>query len=167
MFRALSALTPRVWAQLPVGAGEGPAPFRTWPPWITGMSPHARPQVADRNRVTRLRLSLRRPSSGGSSPTKRGSQQRGLSSPAPSASSSPPDQLCDPRLKHINVLNWTEVPITNDLAARLISFYLTVDHPILGLFDADLFLGDLVAHKTDFCCPLLLSAVLCFACVCR
>lgn len=55
--------------------------------------------------------------------------------------------------------------IPNDLAARLISFYLTTDHPVLGLFDADLFLRDLVDHKTDFCSPLLLDAVLCFACV--
>lgn len=74
-------------------------------------------------------------------------------------------QLCDRRLEDIKIINWTHVPISNELAARLISFYLTVDHPILGLFDADLFLGDLVAHRTEFCCPLLLSAVLCFACV--
>ncbi|KAG6355116.1 hypothetical protein INS49_004197 [Diaporthe citri] len=110
------------------------------------------------------KLSSRRPSSRGPSPAQRGLQRR-PSSPGPSAASDrDPPQLCDQRLRHIRVLNWTQVPISNDLAARLISFYLTVDHPILGLFDADLFLGDLVAHKTEFCCPLLLSAVLCFSC---
>lgn len=31
---------------------EGPAPFPTWPPWATGMSPHARRQVADRNVIS-------------------------------------------------------------------------------------------------------------------
>ena len=109
-----------------------------------------------------LRLSSPRPS-----PTKLGSQQQRPSSPNPSASLDSYSHLCDQRLNHIRILSWTQVPISNDLAARLISFYLTVDHPILGLFDADLFLGDLVAHKTEFCCPLLLSAVLSFACVCR
>ncbi|KUI52891.1 Nitrogen assimilation transcription factor nit-4 [Cytospora mali] len=72
--------------------------------------------------------------------------------------------LCDDRLNHIEIRNWTQVAIPNELASRLISFYLTTDHPILGLFDADLFLRDLVDHKTDFCSPLLLDAVLCFAC---
>lgn len=55
MFQALSEVTHRVWAQLPVDGGEGPAPspLPAGPPWVTaGMSPHARPQVADRNRVS-------------------------------------------------------------------------------------------------------------------
>ncbi|KAJ0108827.1 c6 transcription factor [Diaporthe amygdali] len=102
--------------------------------------------------------STRRPSSLRSSPTKAGFRRP--SSPEPSV----PLELCDERLKHIRIRNWTQISISNQLAASLISFYLTVDHPILGLFDADLFLGDLVAHKTEFCSPLLLSAVLCFAC---
>ncbi|KAH8754767.1 hypothetical protein F5883DRAFT_431032, partial [Diaporthe sp. PMI_573] len=102
------------------------------------------------------------PSSHRPSPASRGSQQH--LSPESSGSSDRHPQLCDQRLEHIKILNWTQVPISNDLGARLISFYLTVDHPILGLFDADLFLGDLVAHRTEFCCPFLLSAVLCFAC---
>lgn len=55
--------------------------------------------------------------------------------------------------------------MTTEFAALAISFYLTTDHPILGLFDADLFLGDLVARKLDFCTPLLLNALLAFACV--
>ncbi|KAK2596580.1 hypothetical protein N8I77_013462 [Diaporthe amygdali] len=95
------------------------------------------------------------------SPSKAGSQQP--PSLDPSAAPVQPE-LCDDRLRHIRIRNWTQVPISNELAARLLAFYLTVDHPLLGLFDADLFLGDLVAHKTEFCCPLLLSSVLCFAC---
>lgn len=110
----------------------------------------------------RPRLSSRRPSSSRPSSTPRGFQQP--PTPEPSAAWEHPD-LCDERLKHIKILNWTQVPISNELAARLIAFYLVVDHPVLGLFDADLFLGDLVAHKTEFCCPLLLTAVLSFACV--
>ncbi|KAI3399117.1 hypothetical protein diail_7696 [Diaporthe ilicicola] len=88
---------------------------------------------------------------------------RSRSFPDPSAAPALPD-LCDERLRSIKISNWTQVPVSNELAAQLLSFYLTVDHPILGLFDADLFIGDLVAQKTEFCCPLLLSAVLCFAC---
>lgn len=147
---------------------EAQAPFPSWPrSLLLGTSPHARLQVADHGTPVRLRLFSGRPSSRRPSPTKPGSQQQRPSSPDPSASSDSHSHLCDQRLKHISILSWTRIPISNDLAARLISFYLTVDHPILGLFDADLFLGDLVAHKTEFCCPLLLSAVLCFACVCR
>ncbi|KAH8747471.1 hypothetical protein F5883DRAFT_474402 [Diaporthe sp. PMI_573] len=108
------------------------------------------------------KLSSRRPSSHRQSPIKRGAQQH--RSPDPSDSTESHSQFCDERLEHIKILNWTQIPISNELGARLISFYLTVDHPILGLFDADLFLADLVAHRTEFCCPLLLSAVLCFAC---
>lgn len=55
--------------------------------------------------------------------------------------------------------------MTANLAAGAISFYLTTYHPSLGLFDADLFLRDLVAEETGFCSPLLLSAVLALACV--
>ncbi|KAL1866839.1 hypothetical protein Daus18300_006542 [Diaporthe australafricana] len=91
-------------------------------------------------------------------------QQQQPQSPNQSAGPDHPDVLCDKRLKHIRIRSWTQVPISNELAARLIDFYLTGDHPILGFFDANLFLGDLVAHKTEFCSPLLLSAVLCFAC---
>lgn len=107
------------------------------------------------------KLSSRRPSSSRHSSNTQGFQQP--PSPEPGAAWENPE-LCDERLKHIKILNWTQVPISDELAARLIAFYLVVDHPVLGLFDADLFLGDLVAHKTEFCCPLLLTAVLSFAC---
>ncbi|KAG8162117.1 hypothetical protein KVR01_007882 [Diaporthe batatas] len=108
------------------------------------------------------RLSSRRPSSPQSSPTKPAARQGPY--PDPRDSRERHSLLCDQRLEDIEIINWTQVPISNELSAQLISFYLTVDHPILGLFDADLFLGDLVTLRTEFCCPLLLSAVLCFAC---
>ena len=130
---------------------------------VLGPSPHAYLQLAD-NGVPCLRLSSRRPSSYRLSPTKQGAQQG--SSFGQSGSAVRHSHLCDQRLEYIKIPNWTQVFILNDLGARLILFYLTVDHLILGLFDADLFLGDLVAYRTEFCCPLLLSAVLCFVCVC-
>lgn len=157
-FPCLSEGTPRVWTELPLSRQQGPAPFQTRAAWIlVRLLPQVRRCLTTRGSPDPpLRFPFH---------TKRGAQQ--YPSPNPSAPLDGHSQLCDHRLKHIKIHNWTQVPITNELAARLISFYLTVDHPILGLFDADLFLGDLVAHKTDFCCPLLLTAVLCFACVCR
>lgn len=127
-------------------------------------APNAHLQLAD-NSQSRLRLSARRPSSHQPPPTNRSAKQDPSTKPRGSQNSDA--ELCDRRLEDIKIIEWTKVPISNELGARLISFYLTVDHPILGLFDADLFVADLVALKTEFCCPLLLSAVLCFACVCR
>lgn len=73
--------------------------------------------------------------------------------------------LCDPRLAQFEIYDWLQTPVSTGFAARAISFYLTTSHPTLGLFDADLFLGDLAAHRTDFCSPLLLSTILASACV--
>ena len=73
--------------------------------------------------------------------------------------------LCDERLGHIVISTWTKVPVTNEFAARAISLYLETDHPLLGLFDADLFLDDLVSGQINFCSPLLVNALLCWACV--
>ncbi len=73
--------------------------------------------------------------------------------------------LCDERLGKIVISTWTKVPITNEFAARVISLYLETDHPLLGLFDADLFLDDLVSGQINFCSPLLVNALLCWACV--
>lgn len=60
---------------------------------------------------------------------------------------------------------WTRVPISDELAARVISSYLSREHPILGLFDADLFVTDLVERRLRFCTPFLLCTLMCYACV--
>ncbi|KAI1376755.1 hypothetical protein F4677DRAFT_459573 [Hypoxylon crocopeplum] len=72
--------------------------------------------------------------------------------------------IIDDRLKGVNVQRWTDVPITNELAATLISLYLEIDHPWCPLFDADLFLDDCVQGKTHFCSALLVNALLSWAC---
>ncbi|KAF3764046.1 hypothetical protein M406DRAFT_73893 [Cryphonectria parasitica EP155] len=72
--------------------------------------------------------------------------------------------VCDERLRHFEVHQWLQTEVSTVLASRAISHYLVTDHPTLGLFDADLFLGDLVSRKTEFCSPLLLSALLSLAC---
>ncbi|KAK4161409.1 hypothetical protein QBC43DRAFT_291885 [Cladorrhinum sp. PSN259] len=74
-------------------------------------------------------------------------------------------RLCDQRLGGLELFDrWTNVAIDHGLAAELISRYLETDHPILGPFDADLFLNDLVTSGTDYCSPLLVSAILSWAC---
>ncbi|RGP64023.1 nitrate assimilation regulatory nira [Fusarium longipes] len=72
-------------------------------------------------------------------------------------------QYCDNRLERLQIGYWSKVPISNEDAASLISFYLQTDHKIMGFFDADLFLGDLVDCRQRFCSSFLVSAVLCFS----
>ncbi|KAK8022433.1 hypothetical protein PG993_013200 [Apiospora rasikravindrae] len=55
-------------------------------------------------------------------------------------------------------------PLSNDLAATVISAYLEVDHPLYAFFDADLFVHDLVNLGITFCSPFLVSSLLSHAC---
>lgn len=77
----------------------------------------------------------------------------------------PPPTYCDARLATLNMSMWTTVPIPNDLAAAAISLYLQTDHPLLGFFDADIFLEDLVEGRSRYCSPLLVSSLLFWALV--
>ncbi|KAK7952546.1 uncharacterized protein PG986_008274 [Apiospora aurea] len=72
--------------------------------------------------------------------------------------------LCDSRLHQLRMDYWTRVPISDELAARVISSYLVREHPMLGFFDADLFVTDLVERRLRFCTPFLLSALMYYAC---
>jgi len=74
-------------------------------------------------------------------------------------------QYCDSRLESLNIGYWSKVPVSDEVAASLISFYIQTDHNILGLFDADLFLQDLIECRQRFCSPFLVSAILSYACV--
>jgi hypothetical protein len=73
--------------------------------------------------------------------------------------------LCDDRLSGLRIQFWTEVKISDDLAARVISLYLRTDHPLLALFSPDLFISDLVGWRIGHCSPLLVSALMQWACV--
>ena len=75
--------------------------------------------------------------------------------------------LIDDRLGHLEMRYWSAVPISNDLAARIISHYLEIDYPVLPMFNKELFLNDLVNNMPNFCSPLLVSALLSWACVCE
>ena len=76
-----------------------------------------------------------------------------------------PQPLCDSRLKDLTISTWTCIPISDGYAACVISRYLATDHPVLGFFDSDLFVRDLVSGRTDFCSPLLVASVLYWGCV--
>ncbi|KAL7626363.1 hypothetical protein AAE478_003135 [Parahypoxylon ruwenzoriense] len=78
----------------------------------------------------------------------------------------PTHAVIDDRLNNLDIQRWTGVPVTNELASILISLYLEIDHPWCPLFDADLFLNDCLNGKSHFCSPLLISALLGWACQC-
>ncbi|KAJ4265341.1 hypothetical protein NW762_004626 [Fusarium torreyae] len=67
-------------------------------------------------------------------------------------------------LDQINISLWTSLPISNQAAVEAIALYLNNDYPVLPLFDADLFLRDLVHNKPYFCSRLLVAALLAWAC---
>ncbi|KAF5715987.1 C6 transcription factor [Fusarium mundagurra] len=68
-----------------------------------------------------------------------------------------PGKYCDSRLEKLRINYWTKVPVSDDFAAALISFSITNDHKILGFFDVDLFLDDLVQCRQTFCSPFLVK----------
>ncbi|CAJ2502350.1 Uu.00g097440.m01.CDS01 [Anthostomella pinea] len=80
---------------------------------------------------------------------------------------SPPSEVpyCDERLHHLNVAAWTDIQISNDFAARVISLYITTDHPLLGLFSPSLFITDLVNQQGRYCSRFLFHAVMYLGCL--
>lgn len=76
-----------------------------------------------------------------------------------------PPQHCDARLQHLEISYWTQVPIGNELAAQAISAYLENEHALVGFFDADLFIADLVNHRQEHCSSFLASSLLSLTCV--
>ncbi|KAL7948832.1 hypothetical protein V8C42DRAFT_230442 [Trichoderma barbatum] len=71
---------------------------------------------------------------------------------------------CDDHLDQLSIAYWTTVPISDSSAATLISVFLDNDQTIVGFFDADLFVEDLVNQRLRFCSSFLVSAVLYVAC---
>lgn len=88
-----------------------------------------------------------------------------LNSSPPEALDSNPDCLCDQRLRSLDISFWTDVPISNEAAKRILSSYLSTEHPVVGFFDADLFVEDLIAQRDRYCSPVLVSGLFFWACV--
>lgn len=85
----------------------------------------------------------------------------------PTAEPTPIPALCDERLRDLDMSRWVSMPISNMLAAHVISLYLQTDHPLLGTFDPDLFVGDLVHGRTQFCSQFLVHTIMYWGCVCQ
>ncbi|KAH6871684.1 hypothetical protein B0T10DRAFT_417034, partial [Thelonectria olida] len=71
---------------------------------------------------------------------------------------------CDERLEDLDMSFWTSVRFPNDIAAKIISLYLETDHPLLGTFDPDLFVDDLVNCRLGHCSRLLINAIMYWGC---
>ncbi|KAI0541836.1 hypothetical protein GGR58DRAFT_455140 [Xylaria digitata] len=71
-----------------------------------------------------------------------------------------PVEYCDEKLQYLQVGFWTNINVSNDFAARVISAYITTDHPLLGLFNPRLFVDDLVGQKTNYCSKFLFHALM-------
>ncbi|KAF6829646.1 Activator of stress genes 3 [Colletotrichum plurivorum] len=84
------------------------------------------------------------------SQSKFGSRETGLADVPP---------LCDERLQKLDILAWSNVPVPNEAAKGALSLYLETEHSITALFDADLFLDDLISGSTRFCSRLLVSSL--------
>lgn len=69
------------------------------------------------------------------------------------------------QLKELDISFWTEVGITNDAAVQAILLYLSSEHPIIGVFDADIWIEGLTAKNLRHCSHFLVSSMLCWACV--
>lgn len=55
--------------------------------------------------------------------------------------------------------------VSDQYAVGAISLYLETDHPVLGLFDTQLFVDSLLQCKLDHCSRFLVNALLAFASV--
>ena len=92
----------------------------------------------------------------------RGSNLRETS---PVAGPFPKRQYVDSRLSRLDIGYWTRIPISSDFAACVLSQYFETYYPVIGCFDTDLFLSDLVDLKPDQCSGFLLSTLMSLACV--
>ncbi|KAK1975574.1 hypothetical protein LZ30DRAFT_754028 [Colletotrichum cereale] len=74
-----------------------------------------------------------------------------------------PSTVYDNRLPSVDIIQWTDVLITNELSAAVLQLYLETDHPMMPLIDVDLLLAGLLG-KNEFCSRILVSGLLAWAC---
>ncbi|KAI0435589.1 hypothetical protein F4803DRAFT_567533 [Xylaria telfairii] len=113
------------------------------------------------------RSGLLRPQPSASLPAHSGDEDTVNPNAAPSGSAEPPEQYADyydARLQYLHVGFWTDMRVSSDFAARVISLYLRTDHPLLGLFNSHLFITDLVSKRTDYCSRFLFHALMYLGC---
>ncbi|OBR09654.1 C6 zinc finger domain containing protein [Colletotrichum higginsianum IMI 349063] len=74
-----------------------------------------------------------------------------------------PSTVYDNRLLSVDISQWTDVPITNELSLAVLQLYLETDHPMMPLIDVDLLLDGLLG-KNEFCSRILVSGLFAWAC---
>lgn len=72
--------------------------------------------------------------------------------------------VIDSGLELLDISYWTDVSISNDTVARVMSAYLESRHPMWELLDANLLIRDLVQRRLQFCSSFLVNALLSYAC---
>lgn len=77
----------------------------------------------------------------------------------------PKPSLPDSRLEGLNIIFWTNVPVRDEFASKMISLYLDTDHSLLGAFEPELFVRDLISHEGVYCSSLLVNAMMYWASV--
>jgi hypothetical protein len=81
-----------------------------------------------------------------------------------------PPQLSSPdlgsRLQTLNINYWTIVPIRDEVAKKVLCLYFDTDHALIGSFEPDTFIYDLVSRKKgSYCTSLMVNALMFWACV--
>jgi hypothetical protein len=74
-------------------------------------------------------------------------------------------RYCDPRLRQLNLSYWSTVQIEDTYAAAILSLHLEEDHALLGLFDSNVFISDLVSQSQAYCSSFLVNSMFAYACV--
>lgn len=85
--------------------------------------------------------------------------------PSPESPPKPPrsNHQSDPLFTHLNISQWTTIPVSNAYAARAISSFLELSHPVGSVFGSSLFLQDLLDFKIDYCSSLMVNSLLAYA----
>lgn len=87
--------------------------------------------------------------------------------PSPESLPEPQLQYSDPRLAQLDIGLWTTVPVSNAHAARAISSFLELEHPVGSVFrsiaGSSLFVRDLLDFQSEFCSELMVHALLAYA----
>lgn len=74
-------------------------------------------------------------------------------------------EIVDARLENARCSLWTTVCSDDALMRDLLKVFFLCEYHYTAAFHKDYFLEDLVARRRDFCSPLLVNAVLAYACV--
>ena len=73
--------------------------------------------------------------------------------------------VIDPLISDLKPSEWTTVCSNDVLMRKLLSVWFRCEYQLTAAFNKNLFLKDMAAKRRKFCSPLLVNAVLAYACV--